>query len=145
MIIKPLAIIASDFPKIVIPLINNAKESIRVIVFDWRFYPTVAGSSVSQFNSAIAQASKRGINVRALVNSETVIDRLCEIGCTARKVHSKRLLHTKMILIDDVILVIGSHNYTQNGFGLNHEASILVQMPDVDNDFKLYFDRLWGL
>lgn len=141
----PVAIIAQDFPKYVIPLIEQAKESIRVIVFDWRWYPTIKGSTVSQFNSAILDAGRRGLNVRCLVNNDDVMRRLTSNGVLAKRLHSKKLLHTKMLLVDDIMLVLGSHNYTQNAFSFNEEASILVEMPSRENDFVKYFEALYGV
>lgn len=141
----PQAIIAQRFPKIVIPLIEAARYSIKVIIFDWRFYPSVQGSSVSKFNAAIFSAASRGVDVRALVNNDAIAERLKNSGCKARRLHSKRMLHTKMLLIDDKLVVIGSHNYTQHGFALNEEASVLVEMPSTDNDFVKYFAALWGV
>jgi phosphatidylserine/phosphatidylglycerophosphate/cardiolipin synthase-like enzyme len=142
---NPVAIIGSQFPKIVIPLVQNAKKSIRVIIFDWRWYPIVGGSSVSQFNSAVVSAVTRGVSVRALVNNNAVAERLKSHGCEARLSYSKKMLHTKMLLIDDTLLVIGSHNYTQHGFELNDEASVLVDLEAVQNDFVTYFENLWGV
>ena len=138
------AIIAQRFPKIVIPVIEAARHRIVIIVYDWRWYPTVGGSTVSQFNAAIVKAAKRGVAVRALVNNDGVVDRLRSHGIDAKRLISKRMLHTKMLLIDDIFLVIGSHNYTQHGFSLNEEASVLVEMPSADNDFVRYFEGLWG-
>lgn len=142
---EPQAIIAQRFPQIVIPMIEAARASIRVIVFDWRWYPSSEGSAVSKFNAAIAAAAKRGVDVRCLVNNDGVAARLASAGCKARRLHSKRMLHTKMLLIDDVKLVIGSHNYTQHGFALNEEASVAVEMSTGDNDFVKYFEALWGV
>lgn len=143
--IEPVAIIAKQFPAITIPLINEAKHSIDIIVFDWRWYPTVGGSSISQFNAAITAAARRSVAVRAIVNNQGVIDKLKTNGCDAKSLHSKRMLHTKMLLIDGTKLVIGSHNYTQHGFTMNEEASVLVEFPTENNDFKQYFERLWGV
>lgn len=142
---EPVAIIAQRYPQIVTPVIEQARHSIRVIVFDWRFYPTVEGSSVSKFNAAILAAAKRGVEVRALVNNDGVIARLASAGCKARRLHSKRMLHTKLLIVDDRLVVIGSHNYTQHGFALNEEASVMVEMPEPQNDFVRYFEALWGV
>jgi len=141
----PQAIIAQRFPKIVIPLIEVAKYSIDIIVYDWRWYPSVGGSSVQQFNDAIVATTRRGVVVRALVNGDGIASLLQQRGINARRLHSKRMLHTKMLLIDGVHLIIGSHNYTQHGFSLNEEASVYVQMPSADHEFSLYFSNLWGL
>ena len=143
--IEPVAIIAAQYPKVVIPLIDSAEESIRVIVFDWRFYPTQPGNPVSLFNQAIARAAKRGVEVRALVNSQQVVEALKDIKCVGKLLHSKKLLHTKMIIVDDVKVVLGSHNLTQNAFTFNHEASVLLEMNSTDHSFVKYFEALWGV
>ena len=58
----------SQFPKIVIPLIESAKSSIKVVVFDWRWYPHDAGKSVQLFNQSIVRAARRGCEVSGIVN-----------------------------------------------------------------------------
>jgi len=143
--IEPVAIIANQYPKVVIPLLDSARESIDAIVFDWRFYVTQPSHPVSLFNLAIARAAKRGVKVRALVNNDAVLENLRRLGCEARRLHSKKLLHTKMLVVDGQKIVLGSHNFTQNAFALNEEASALFEMPTVDNSFKRYFDNLWGV
>jgi len=142
---SPQAIIAQRFPRIVTPLILSATKSIDIIVYDWRWYPTVGGSSVQTFNDAIVAAARRGVAVRALVNNDALVSLLRSKGIDARRLHSKRMLHTKMLLIDGVHLVIGSHNYTQHGFALNEEASVYVELPTGEHDFSLYFSNLWGV
>jgi len=142
---QPVAIIAQDFPRVVIPLVESAKESIRIIVFDWRWYPSVQGSQVSKFNQAICDAVKRGVRVQCLVNNAGVIARLLAAGAEARMLHSKKMLHTKMLLVDGRKIVIGSHNYTQHAFTMNEEASILVDLETEDNQFVQYFNALFGL
>lgn len=141
----PQAIIAADFPKKVIPLIAAAKQSLRIIVYDWRWYPSVNGSSCAGFNAAIVSAAKRGVAVRALVNNDGVIAILKAKGIKGQRVHSERTLHTKLMIIDDTKIIIGSHNYSENAFSLNHEASILVELPAAENDFVSYFENLWGV
>lgn len=141
----PVAIIAQDFPRVVIPILEEAKESIRIIVFDWRWYPSVHGSSVSKFNQAICNAKKRGVSVKCLVNSQGVKERLLAEGIEAKIIHSRKLLHTKMMIVDDRKVVIGSHNYTQSAFTANEEASVLVEMESPDSNFVKYFTALWGL
>ena len=142
---EPVPIISKDFPKVVIPLIESALHSIKIIVFDWRFYKNDPASPVSLFNQAIARASARGVIVRVLVQSENTIDRLKEIGCNARNINSKRILHTKLLIVDKTRIIIGSHNYTQHAFSSNEEASIFVIMKDENNGLVQYFNNLFGL
>lgn len=142
---EPIPIISSDFPKIVIPLIASALFSIDIVVFDWRFYKHDPAHAVSQFNIAIANAVKRGVNVRCLVQNASVMQNLKNIGCNARQLQSKRILHTKLLLIDKKKCIIGSHNYTQHAFTSNHEASIFVNLASEKNGLVEYFNNLFGL
>lgn len=142
---EPLPIISKDFPRVVIPLIEAAKRSIDIVVFDWRFYKHDPACSVSLFNMAIARAAARGVNVRCLVQNDGVMESLNAIGCWARKLASKRILHTKLLIIDKENVIIGSHNYTQHAFTSNHEASIYVFVPGENNSLVQYFDNLFGL
>ncbi len=142
---EPLPIISKDFPKVVIPLIDSALYSIDIIVFDWRFYKNDIASPVSLFNQAINRACRRGVIVNVLVQSPNTVDRLKELGCNARQLSTKRILHTKLLIVDNVKIILGSHNYTQHAFTSNHEASIYVVMKDDNNGFKQYFTNLFGL
>jgi len=145
MIYEPLPIISKNFPNIVIPLIDSVRYNIDVVVFDWRFYRNDPANYVSLFNSAIARACARGVVVRALVQNAGVVENLKAIGCDARLLNSKRILHTKMMLLDRKSVIIGSHNYTQHAFTSNEEASIYVTLPAGENELQTYFNNLFGL
>jgi len=142
---EPLPIISKDFPSIVIPMLDNAKFSIDIIVYDWRFYKNDPANVVSLFNMAIARACARGVNVRCLVQNDSAIANLKILGCWAKNINSKRILHTKLLIIDKKRIIIGSHNYTQHAFTSNHEASIALTLESEKNELVQYFNNLFGL
>lgn len=142
---EPLPIISKEFPKVVIPLIDQACHSIDIIVFDWRFYKNDVASAVSLFNQAIARACQRGVIVRCLVQNDGVVDNLKLLGCKAKKLSSKRILHTKLLIIDKINVIIGSHNYTQHAFTSNEEASIYVRFENTKNGLVDYFENLFAI
>jgi len=142
---EPISIISNEFPRVAISLIESARESIDIIVFDWRFYNDDPANSVSQFNHAIYTAVKRGVSVRCLVNSESVIDNLKKMGCYAKCLYSKKLLHTKLLIVDKRRIILGSHNYTQQAFCSNHELSVGFVLDNCENNFIKYFNNLFGL
>jgi len=142
---EPLPIISKDFPKIVIPLIDQAVHALDIIVFDWRFYKNDPASAVSLFNQAIARACKRGVIVKCLVQNDGVVDNLKILGCNAKKLQSKKILHTKLLIIDKKNVVIGSHNYTQHAFTSNEEASIYVKLENENNTLVQYFNNLFAI
>lgn len=137
-------IIGSEYPTTVIPLLNSAVRSIDVIVYDWRWYANDPGNCVQVFNQAIVAAVRRGVKVRVIGNSEDVLKILRSVGCETKKIYSKRLVHAKMILIDDHDIVVGSHNFSFQAFTLNQEISVFIpDFPDAQRVLD-YFNSLFS-
>jgi len=138
-------IIGKQFSEKVIPLIDEAKNTIRVVVFDWRWYPNDPGNPVQLFNQAIVRASKRGVNVQAIVNFDPLVKTLKDLGVNAKKLASANLLHTKLILIDDEVVVVGSHNFTSPAFTKNFELSVFFTDVEIGQELINYFNQIWQL
>lgn len=138
------AIIGREFPEKVIPLIDQAKNTIDVVVFDWRWYPQNPGSPVQLFNQAIARAIKRGVVVRAIANTPQIVSILNNIGARAKKLTTPHLVHAKIMIIDDQFLIIGSHNYTETAFLMNFEVSVIVEDEKTIKRVKEFFNNLYG-
>lgn len=137
-------IIGKDYPVVVIPLIAAAKKNIEIIVFDWRWYPQDTGCATQLFNQALIQAGRRGVKIRAIANSPEIVKVLNENGIETKKLESKHLVHSKLMLIDDRLIIIGSHNFTQAAFTLNYETSILVEDIITAMTYKKYFNTLFN-
>ncbi len=138
-------IIGKEFAGKVIPLIQQCKKSIDVIVYDWRWYPDQIGSEIQKFNNEIVNSRSKGKKVRILTNFPHVIRILKSLNFEVKENISKKTLHTKLMIIDNEIIILGSHNYTMNAFRINHEVSIILQDEKVVARLKLYFENLWGL
>ena len=137
-------IIGKEFPKKVIPLIDNARKSIDIIVFDWRWYPQDPGASVQLFNQAIVRATRRGVKVRAIANNDEIVKVLNANGCEAKKLLTKKLVHSKLMIIDDEIVITGSHNYTESAFQMNLELSVILDNLEKITDFSNFFQNLFS-
>jgi len=137
-------VIGSDFPKKVIPLIDASKSSIDIVVFDWRWYPQDPGASVQLFNQAIVRAVRRGVKVRAIANSLEIVNILNQNGCFAKKLLTSRLVHPKLMIIDQSIIITGSHNYTQSAFQMNLELSTIFDDKETVASTLNFFNNLYG-
>lgn len=140
-----IPLIGSDYPKKVIPLIDGAKKNVHIVMYDWRWYPNQPGHSVQQFNAALVRAVGRGVVVRAVLNTADIVPVLASVGIKARTMRDKRTLHSKLLLIDSSVLVIGSHNITRNAFGSNIEASVVVELPGDVTRFSEFFENLYNI
>ena len=138
-------IIGKNYPKEVIPLIESAKHSIKIVVYDWRWYENEPANACQLFNMAIVRARKRAVAVQACVNSEAIATPLRNNGIDVKIPVSKNLMHSKFIIIDDQILVMGSHNFSESAFTTNFETSVIIDDPLQINDFVLLFHSLWEL
>lgn len=136
-------IIGSQFPAIVTSLVKDAKKSIDIIVYDWRNYPQDPGCKAQLFNESIIQACRRGVKVRALVNFGHILNYLKQNNIEAKKLQTETLLHCKVMIIDEKIAIVGSHNYTQHAFTINFELSMQFEIDETTNDIINFFNNLW--
>lgn len=137
-------IIGSQFVKKVCPIIDQAKQTIDIIVFDWRWYALDPANPAQIFNQSIIRAVKRGVKVRVITNIVEVIDILKQQGCNVRKPITKNLIHPKVMIIDDKTIILGSHNYTQSAFTTNFEVSIVLDEIEQIQELKTFFTNLFN-
>lgn len=139
------AIIGKEFPKKIIPLIEGSTQTIDIVVFDWRWYPNEPANPVQLFNQSLVRAVRRGVKVRAIVNNDEVLETLKSCGVLAKRLFAKSLLHAKLMIIDQKIVIIGSHNYTQSAFTMNCEISAMFSDLEAATQFLDFFESLWQL
>ena len=137
-------VVSREFPKKVIPLIKQAKQSIDIIVFDWGWYPDEIGEPIQIFNNAIYNANRKGAKVRALVQKRLIHAILSNCNIESKLLHSNKLLHIKLMIIDGKTAILGSHNYTKNAFNLNHEVSIIIKDEKSIGELQTYFNNLFN-
>ena len=140
---KTQTIIGNEFAEKVIPLIKRCKKSIDIVVYDWRWYPTQTGSAIQRFNNAIINASTKGKKVRAITNRAYIDPVLQKLNIKTKRLYTKKTIHTKLMIIDNEVAILGSHNYTMNAFAINFEISLITIEPETLARLKLYFENLW--
>lgn len=143
--LDPIVLIGKKYVEKVIPQIEAAKQTIDIIVYDWRLRPSLPTHPVSLLVQALLGAQRKGVRVRALVNSAEVQRNLKFYGIEAKVLQTQKLMHAKMMLIDSNVAVIGSHNYTQSAFTSNLEISLCCTFANKDNELNQYFTNLWGI
>ncbi len=110
--------------------------------------------------TALAHAADRGLDVRVVL-SHFISDRamlepnrvfarwLAPRGVDLRLYRpregsARKDMHSKFVLIDDVWVALGSHNWTMGAFGANHEQSIALRSADVAARLRGTFEGLWS-
>lgn len=146
--------IAHQYPQKVIPLVNEASQTIDILMYEWKWYGHESAGGVQKLNLALVAASRRGVKIRVLLNQESMGHAITKInsrtanflrqyGVEVKMSPCGQVTHAKMMVLDKRILVLGSHNYSKGAFSRNQEASIIVKGVDEIKPYRDYFDGLW--
>jgi len=118
--------VGRDYADAITEQVVNAKQSIKMLVYDWRWYSNDPFSKIQKFTYEIIKKAASGVAVDCLCNADFMAPHLNSTKVNVKAVNTKKIMHAKMIIIDDKILAAGSHNLTKNGFELNYELSIIT-------------------
>jgi phosphatidylserine/phosphatidylglycerophosphate/cardiolipin synthase-like enzyme len=50
----------------------------------------------------------------------------------------EKTTHTKLIVIDQRLVLLGSHNLTQSALKYNNEISVLINRPELAREARTY-------
>jgi phosphatidylserine/phosphatidylglycerophosphate/cardiolipin synthase-like enzyme len=141
---KTRLFLSSEFTQGLIDLIENADHSIYIFMFDWRWYKNDISCDVSLINQALVRAVRRGVKIHVLLNYEKIVEQLLKLNIHAKKANVKKLLHAKSIIIDERIIVIGSHNFSREAMTANVEMSVALDDAELGKRIIDYFLNLWS-
>ncbi|CAI2367905.1 unnamed protein product [Moneuplotes crassus] len=98
--------------------LSMAQESIKVCMYTF---------TKRELMNCLIEAKKRGIRVQVIMDKESLstlyIHELCALGveCTHHNLSNSAKMHHKFAIVDDLILINGSLNWTARGVKQNHE------------------------
>ena len=75
-------IIGREFPKEATKLIKSAKHNIKILIYDWRWYPTEIASRIQQFNNSVVHASNTGVSVSAYSDKISYMGFAPKVSCS---------------------------------------------------------------
>jgi competence ComEA-like helix-hairpin-helix protein len=136
-------------------LIADAKEKIRIIMFFMRFEDEKKYPTDPLFNELKA-AKERGVDIKVILDkdaegqifgsrviNEEAYNFFKNNGIEVTYDFDQELTHTKLVLVDDRHLVIGSHNWTAGSFFAYDDNSVYIESFGLTDETSKYFDRLW--
>lgn len=135
--------------------VGGAKHTIDAIQYQWNFYPHKPKSVMQKLNTAVLGVSRRGVKIRVQLNMESYSHNLTKINMRAK--HNLQnagisvkfspqfpIMHSKLFIIDDDIVILGSHNLSERSVTVNDETSVLIKSREVAMEFRRYFNLLWA-
>ncbi len=150
-----------DYYPIATRLIDNAKKSINMVMYEIRWYgnPDSDYHDVSKLGKSLVNAKNRGCDVKIIMddgrgygfsNNDLVESAknwknyFESKGIEVRFDWSNETTHDKLIIIDDEIVIVGSTNWSQSALDYNHEANAVIVDNKVANEYEDYFQQLWN-
>lgn len=138
-------LIGREYLPVLIEAIEEARQTIDVMMFDWRWYMSDFSCDVQLLNQALVRAMRRKVKIRAYVSKGKVKPRLEKLGFIVKECSQNVLMHGKVCVIDRKIIVLGSHNWTTNAMTKNVEVSLIEESEPKAARFLAYFETLWQL
>ena len=140
------------FPKVK-KLITDANSSIRMIMFEASYYKKYKNSPSNQLINALIDAKKRGLNVEVILDVREKSDRTTKrnlvTGARLKKagidvvIDSEQVTtHSKLLIVDENTVVIGSTNWTYNALTSNHESSVMFDSKETAAELLEFFEKI---
>jgi len=134
-------------------MIQEAKASIQVMMFEMGYYDGHSNTPSNLLIKELIRAKKRGVKVEVILEVREGEDRT-----TRRNRHTGKILsegrveviydslskttHTKLMVADGQLTLLGSTNWTHYALTNNNEVSVLIRSKEVAKELNDYFNRV---
>jgi phosphatidylserine/phosphatidylglycerophosphate/cardiolipin synthase-like enzyme len=113
-------------------LIKNAKSEIKLEVYEFSY-------------RILADARNRGVSVKVILEPSVyqnngMFNYLVNKGIEVSWASNFHNTHSKFMVVDDSIVLVGSMNWSENSMKNNREASVIIYSKDVSKEFEGVFD-----
>lgn len=129
--------------------IKNAKNNVKIAIYSF---------TNREISKAIRDSARRGVKYQIIfdykgniVNNYSQIGYLAKLNnvsvCTLQGKASKNdkyngIMHNKLAIIDDKVIILGSANWTKSAFELNYESMVISENKDYINKANAYFSKM---
>lgn len=130
-------IFSPDDSQVTFDLIRNAKYEIKLEVYEFSYKPLA---------DDLINAREHGVSVKVILESSVyqnnnMFNYLLNNGIAVNWASSKfHNTHSKFMVIDDAIVLVGSMNWSENALKKNREASVIIYSEEVSSKFERIFD-----
>ena len=137
-------IVNREYLPAVLDLINGATNSIEFLQLEMH-----DDRAVQAIEAALAAAVKRGVRVRGMLDdgvdfNAAAVERLRAFGAAAQLDTPVKMTHSKLVIVDGRVVLLGSTNWTGNSMGNNNETNVRLDDPVLAEAFGRYVAALWA-
>lgn len=118
-------------------LIENAKYEIKLEVYEFSYKPLA---------DALIKARSHNVSIKVILEPSVyqnnymfnyLLKNGIDVSWSTKKVG---VTHSKFMIIDDKIVLVGSMNWSENSIKNNREASVIIYSADLSKRFEDIFD-----
>jgi phosphatidylserine/phosphatidylglycerophosphate/cardiolipin synthase-like enzyme len=112
-------------------------------------YAMVYLITLDEISDALVEAARRGVSVKLLVEAENVdikgsdVVALARAGIDVRVDTNKYLMHHKVAVVDERVVVTGSMNWSYSGSQRNNENILIIESRELARVYLEEFLLLW--
>lgn len=129
-------------------VLSNANESIHMAVFELKYYRQYPESNENRIIEEIIKAENRGVDVKILVDEYSTKNNaysyLKSKGVEIKNDSEQVTTHSKLVIVDNKIVMVGSTNFSYYGLDKNNEANVLIKSREIAEKYERYFKSLWN-
>ena len=125
----------------IIELLNNASESIYFLAYSF---------TNDEFGQILIRKSGAGLEVSGIMEEEQVnsnqgteFDPLSQAGIDVKLDGNPELMHHKVFIIDERVVVLGSYNFSRNAETVNDENTVIIFSPEVAKLYLQEYQRIY--
>ena len=149
-----MIILDNEYLPQILALIDTAKTSIDISTFKAEITSKPRGRRLAAYFDKLYEKKSQGLRVRFLINYNddkriTPKSNLCAINYMKNhKIEIKaqprnRTNHAKLLIVDSVKVILGSHNLSVASVHRNFEVSYLLLDPVNVAYLQAIYDRVW--
>lgn len=125
---------------LVIYWISRANVSIHVLIYSF---------TLDSIGDALINAHERGVEVlvvfeKGQISKYSEYPRLKEAGISVRNDTNPAYMHDKVAIIDGVIVLTGSFNWSRSAEERNNENLIVIRSTLIASIYEAEFQRIWS-
>ena len=127
----------------ILSLIRHAKESVFFMAYSF---------TSNSLGDAVREKATEGVKVEGVMDANQInsnlgseFDSFKQAGLSVRQDGLNGLMHHKVIIIDQKIVITGSYNFTRSANETNDENVIVIHNTDVADQFLAEFNRIYQL
>jgi phosphatidylserine/phosphatidylglycerophosphate/cardiolipin synthase-like enzyme len=146
----------ASYGRVLLELLSRAQRSIHVALYRMSYYSGYGDSLSNELADALTDAARRGLEVKVLLDDCAFYDDSAQANLTSALTLQRRgvevrmddadlTTHSKLVVIDEATVVLGSTNWNYYSLEKNCETNVaFVGLPAVAVPYEAYFQSLWA-